>query len=252
VLPEYGIGSDVALHRLATMLTRYGLDLSHPHATAHLQPPPLAVAVAADALATAGNASLDTYDSGPATLAVEGWVVDVLTRMAGLGGDAGGVFTPGGSMSNLLALLLARVLLSGENPAAPADHSCPFREVIFCLVARFHSHIVPSLPPSARRLPFGENTREGRVYSSPNSEGTCSRLDKTPPLHQPSPNQTDNHLATHSLRYISSHSIGQFLCPFSCPRLSTAHSQSASVSLFCVATEAITALTLTRPYFPSR
>jgi L-2,4-diaminobutyrate decarboxylase len=81
VLPEYGIGSDVALHRLATMLTRYGLDLSHPHATAHLQPPPLAVAVAADAL---------------------------LTRMAGLGGDAGGVFTPGGSMSNLLALLLAR------------------------------------------------------------------------------------------------------------------------------------------------
>jgi L-2,4-diaminobutyrate decarboxylase len=107
-LPEYGTGADDALHRLATVLTRHGLDLSHPHAAAHLQPPPLAVAVAADALATAGNASLDTYDSGPATLAVEGWVVDVLIRMAGLGGDAGGVFTPGGSMSNLLALLLAR------------------------------------------------------------------------------------------------------------------------------------------------
>ncbi|MGH3789002.1 MAG: pyridoxal phosphate-dependent decarboxylase family protein [Pseudonocardiaceae bacterium] len=108
VLPEYGTGTDVALDRLATSLARHGLDLSHPHAAAHLQPPPLAVAVAADALAAAGNASLDTYDSGPATLAVEGWVVEVLTRMAGWGHDAAGVFTPGGSMSNLLALLLAR------------------------------------------------------------------------------------------------------------------------------------------------
>ncbi|MGB9278633.1 MAG: pyridoxal-dependent decarboxylase [Pseudonocardiaceae bacterium] len=107
-LPDGGIGSDAALHRLATALTRHGLDLSHPHTAAHLQPPPLAVAVAADALTTAGNASLDTYDSGPAALAVEGWVVEVLVRMAGLGGDAAGVFTPGGSMSNLLALLLAR------------------------------------------------------------------------------------------------------------------------------------------------
>ncbi len=113
-LPEYGCGPDAALHRLATALTRHGLDLSHPHAAAHLQPPPLAVAVAADALATAGNASLDTYDSGPATLAVEGWVVEVLAGMAGWGPDAGGVFTPGGSMSNLLALLLAREYAAGQ------------------------------------------------------------------------------------------------------------------------------------------
>ena len=107
-LPEYGCGPDAALHQVATALTRHGLDLSDPHAAAHLQPPPLTVAVAADALATAGNASLDTYDSGPATLAVESWVVEVLTRMAGWDSDAGGVFTPGGSMSNLQALLLAR------------------------------------------------------------------------------------------------------------------------------------------------
>jgi L-2,4-diaminobutyrate decarboxylase len=113
-LPEYGCGPDAALHQLATALTRHGLDLSHPHAAAHLQPPPLAVAVAADALATAGNASLDTYDSGPATLAVEGWVVEVLAGMAGWGPDAGGVFTPGGSMSNLLALLLAREYSAGQ------------------------------------------------------------------------------------------------------------------------------------------
>lgn len=106
-LPEHGTGPDVALNWLATAQVRYGLDLSHPHAAAHLQPPPLTVAVAADALASAGNASLDTYDSGPAALAIEGWVVEVLARLAGMGG-ASGVLTPGGSMSNLLALLLAR------------------------------------------------------------------------------------------------------------------------------------------------
>ncbi|SHG13888.1 pyridoxal phosphate-dependent decarboxylase family protein [Streptoalloteichus hindustanus] len=107
-LPRTGIGQEAALHRLARVLVGHGVDLAHPLAAAHLQPPPLTVAVAADALASAGNASLDTYDSGPATLAVERWVVAALAGLAGLGERADGVLTPGGSLSNLLALLLAR------------------------------------------------------------------------------------------------------------------------------------------------
>ncbi|KAA2262023.1 aminotransferase class V-fold PLP-dependent enzyme [Solihabitans fulvus] len=107
-MPERGVGTDAALHRLATVLVEQGIDLSHPMAAAHLQPPPLTVAVAADALASAGNASLDTYDSGPATIAVERWVVDALTSLAGFDDGADGVLTPGGSLSNLTALLLAR------------------------------------------------------------------------------------------------------------------------------------------------
>ncbi|MFD1151205.1 pyridoxal phosphate-dependent decarboxylase family protein, partial [Saccharothrix hoggarensis] len=97
-----------ALARVTAVLAAYGVDLTSPFAAAHLQPPPLAVAVAADALASAGNASLDTYDSGPAALAVERWVVAALARLAGFGADADGVFTPGGTLSNLTALLLAR------------------------------------------------------------------------------------------------------------------------------------------------
>lgn len=54
------------------------------------------------------NASLDTYDSGPSAIAVERWLIGVLTRLAGLGERADGVLTPGGSLSNLLGLLLAR------------------------------------------------------------------------------------------------------------------------------------------------
>ncbi|MDU0288076.1 pyridoxal phosphate-dependent decarboxylase family protein [Saccharothrix longispora] len=107
-LPEHGLGANAALARLTEVLAEYDVDLAHPFAAAHLQPPPLAVAVAADALAAAGNASLDTYDSGPAALAVERWVVAALTGLAGFGPGADGVFTPGGTLSNLTALLLAR------------------------------------------------------------------------------------------------------------------------------------------------
>lgn len=104
-LPEDGIGAERALHLIQQLLTDYGADLAHPFAVAHLQPLPLTVAVLADALASASNASLDTYDSGPAAIAVERWVVK---HLASLAGQKDGVFTPGGSMSNLTALLLAR------------------------------------------------------------------------------------------------------------------------------------------------
>ncbi|TWD83789.1 L-2,4-diaminobutyrate decarboxylase [Kribbella amoyensis] len=107
-VPSTGVGESAALDLIASVLAENGIDLSHPHAAAHLQPPVLQVAVDADALASASNASMDTYDSGPATLAVEQWVVRALAGLAGLGTSADGVLTPGGSISNLLAVLIAR------------------------------------------------------------------------------------------------------------------------------------------------
>jgi L-2,4-diaminobutyrate decarboxylase len=107
-VPSTGVGESAALDLIAGLLDRDGIDLSHPHAAAHLQPPVLQVAVDADALASASNASMDTYDSGPVTLEIERWVVRALATMAGFGPSADGVLTPGGSISNLLALLIAR------------------------------------------------------------------------------------------------------------------------------------------------
>ncbi|QOW02054.1 aminotransferase class V-fold PLP-dependent enzyme (plasmid) [Rhodococcus pyridinivorans] len=108
VLPDEGLGPKVALRKLTSVLMEHGIDLSHPLAAAHLQPPALAVAVAADALASASNGSLDTYDSGPSAIAIERWLIRVLIDLAGFGDRADGVMTPGGSLSNLLGLLLAR------------------------------------------------------------------------------------------------------------------------------------------------
>ncbi|MGW5849696.1 pyridoxal phosphate-dependent decarboxylase family protein [Streptomyces sp. NPDC055254] len=133
-LPAEGLGAEAALHLLATTLVEHGIDLSHPRATAHLQPPPLAVAVAADALASMTNASLDTYDSGPSAIAVERWLIGVLTHLAGLGERADGVLTPGGSLSNLLGLLLARdaaALRLGVNAREEGVAALP-GPVVFC------------------------------------------------------------------------------------------------------------------------
>ncbi|HCA85258.1 MAG TPA: aspartate aminotransferase family protein [Streptomyces sp.] len=142
-LPAEGLGTKAALRRLATVLIEHGIDLSHPRAAAHLQPPSLAVAVAADTLASAGNASLDTYDSGPSAIAVERWLIGVLTRLAGLGERADGVLTPGGSLSNLLGLLLARdaaALRRGINAREHGVAALP-GPVVFCSeLAHFSTH----------------------------------------------------------------------------------------------------------------
>lgn len=108
VAPARGIGEHIALRRVARVLDRLGVALEHPRTAAHLQTPTLAVAVAADALVSAGNASLDSYDGGPSAVGIELWVVRMLARLVGFGEHASGVLTPGGSQSNLMALLLAR------------------------------------------------------------------------------------------------------------------------------------------------
>jgi L-2,4-diaminobutyrate decarboxylase len=113
-VPSTGVGESAALDLIAGLLDAQGIDLSHPHAAAHLQPPVLQLAVDADALASASNASMDTYDSGPATLGIEQWVVRSLAGLAGFGAEADGVLTPGGSISNLLALLIARDSAAGR------------------------------------------------------------------------------------------------------------------------------------------
>ncbi|GAU67081.1 putative L-2,4-diaminobutyrate decarboxylase [Streptomyces sp. NBRC 110611] len=165
-LPAEGLGTKAALQLLTTVLVEHGIDLSHPRAAAHLQPPSLAVAVAADALANAGNASLDTYDSSASALAVERWLIAVLIRLAGLGERADGVLTPGGSLSNLLGLLLARdaaALRRGVNAREAGVAALP-GPVVFCSeLAHFSVHRACAAlglgEAAVRPLPVDEHRR---------------------------------------------------------------------------------------------
>ncbi|UED83407.1 pyridoxal phosphate-dependent decarboxylase family protein [Streptomyces profundus] len=106
-LPAEGGGRN-ALLALARAYATYTVDLADPRAAAHLQPPALGVATATDVLASAFNASVDTWDSGPYAVELESRLVRALTALAGYGPRADGVLTPGGTASNLQALLIAR------------------------------------------------------------------------------------------------------------------------------------------------
>lgn len=89
----------------------------HPGYQAHLNCPVAVAAVVGDVIATAVNSSLDTWDqSGPATH-LERRLVAWTAERLGLPDGADGIFTTGGTQSNLQALLLAR----GEALAAGAE-----------------------------------------------------------------------------------------------------------------------------------
>jgi L-2,4-diaminobutyrate decarboxylase len=111
-LPERGLGETDALAGLARLLAAGHADPGDARCAAHLHCPPLAVAVAADAVVAALNPSLDSWDQGPSSAAVEDAVVDALAELAGLDPErAGGTITTGASASTLTALLLAREAL---------------------------------------------------------------------------------------------------------------------------------------------
>src|SRR5262249_51659909 len=69
---------------------------------------PVLPALAGEVLISASNASMDSWDQAPAPSHLEQHVVESLARRFGLGPQADGIFTSGGTQSNLLGLLLAR------------------------------------------------------------------------------------------------------------------------------------------------
>ncbi|HEX2375893.1 MAG TPA: pyridoxal-dependent decarboxylase, partial [Actinomycetota bacterium] len=120
--PEEGVGLDAALGGLGRLSVRHGVDPGHPACAAHLHCQPLAAAVAAGALATATNQSLDSWDQAPVATHLERRLVAGLAARVGFDPEvAGGVVTSGATQSNLMGLLLARdaaAARSGRDVAA--------------------------------------------------------------------------------------------------------------------------------------
>lgn len=117
VIPEEGRELAAVLAEVGALAVEHAVDPAHPRCAAHLHCAPLAAAAAAEVLVGAINASLDSWDQSPVATHLEQRVVRVLARLAGLDGASrpgthvpgpDGVFTSGGTQSNLMALLLAR------------------------------------------------------------------------------------------------------------------------------------------------
>ncbi|MEU8716731.1 lysine decarboxylase DesA [Streptomyces sp. NPDC048663] len=96
------------LDELEDVYLRDAVYFHHPRYLAHLNCPVVIPAVVGEAVLSAVNSSLDTWDQSAGGTLIERKLIDWTTARIGLGEAADGVFTSGGTQSNLQALLLAR------------------------------------------------------------------------------------------------------------------------------------------------
>ncbi|GHE96573.1 pyridoxal-dependent decarboxylase [Streptomyces spiralis] len=96
------------LDELEEVYLRDAVYFHHPRYVAHLNCPVVIPAVLGEAILSAVNSSLDTWDQSAGGTLIERKLIDWTAARIGLGPAADGVFTSGGTQSNLQALLLAR------------------------------------------------------------------------------------------------------------------------------------------------
>ncbi|MGJ9411674.1 pyridoxal phosphate-dependent decarboxylase family protein [Aeromicrobium sp. CF4.19] len=134
---------DAVLAELGEVYLGDAVWFHEPTYAAHLNCPVAVPALLAEVFVSAINSSLDTWDQSAGGTLIERRLIDWTTERIGFGpaGDtaADGVFTSGGTHSNLQALLLARgeAFLSGH-----ADAAAPFAETMarFRVLASVDSH----------------------------------------------------------------------------------------------------------------
>ncbi|MEE1753737.1 pyridoxal phosphate-dependent decarboxylase family protein [Streptomyces sp. SP18CS02] len=100
--------ASAALDELEELYLRDAVYFHHPRYLGHLNCPVVIPAVLGEAVLSAVNSSLDTWDQSAGGTLIERRLIDWTTGRIGLGQAADGVFTSGGTQSNLQALLLAR------------------------------------------------------------------------------------------------------------------------------------------------
>ncbi|MGC4816606.1 pyridoxal phosphate-dependent decarboxylase family protein [Micromonospora sp. DT63] len=112
-----------ALDELEDVYLRDAVWFHHPRYLAHLNCPVVIPALLGEAVLSAVNSSLDTWDQSAGATLIERRLIDWTAARVGLGPDADGVFTSGGSQSNLQALLLAReeACAGATTPAARTE-----------------------------------------------------------------------------------------------------------------------------------
>lgn len=107
-LPEEGQGLTETIEMVAETVLRHSVGVSDPACVAHLQCPPMIPALAAEAMISATNQSMDSWDQSPAATELETRLIGTLADVFGYEDDSDGVFTSGGTQANFMGLLLAR------------------------------------------------------------------------------------------------------------------------------------------------
>ncbi|MFF7276871.1 lysine decarboxylase DesA [Streptomyces griseorubiginosus] len=111
------LDTTAVLDELEDVYLRDAIYFHHPRYLAHLNCPVVIPAVLGEAILSAVNSSLDTWDQSAGGTLIERKLIDWTTARIGLGPVADGVFTSGGTQSNLQALLLAREEAKADSSA---------------------------------------------------------------------------------------------------------------------------------------
>lgn len=138
--------TSAVLDELEEVYLRDAIYFHHPRYLAHLNCPVVIPAVLGEAVLSAVNSSLDTWDQSAGGTLIERRLIDWTNERIGLGPAADGVFTSGGSQSNLQALLLARE--EAKPGSGPGDNAAELR-----IFASEVSHF--SVKKSAKLLGLG-------------------------------------------------------------------------------------------------
>ena len=101
-----------ALEEVRTLYLDHAVGYHHPRYLAHLNCPVAIPALAAEALTASVNTAVETWDQGTSACLIEQRLIDWVTGLIGFDSPdevtPDGVFTTGGSASNLQALFTAR------------------------------------------------------------------------------------------------------------------------------------------------
>ncbi|QHP80433.1 aspartate aminotransferase family protein [Pectobacterium odoriferum] len=103
-----GLGNQAAIERAIEYFLKDSLSVHHPQCVAHLHCPSLVVSQAAEVLINATNQSMDSWDQSPSATIIEMKLIEWLRAQVGYKAGDAGVFTSGGTQSNLMGLMLAR------------------------------------------------------------------------------------------------------------------------------------------------
>ncbi len=111
--PELGDEPAEDLTSFLDELIARTLRLHDPRAMGHQDGVPLPTAALGGFISSVLNNDPSVYETGPGVLAMEQRLLEWMCRELGYGPGAGGVFTSGGSLGNLTALLAARQAKAG-------------------------------------------------------------------------------------------------------------------------------------------
>ncbi len=108
LLPARGLGFTQVLKEVQRTILPNFLRTSSTDYLAHLHSPPLLESIASELILATFNQSMDSWDQAPIATEIELQVTRALCKLYGYGPESDGIFTSGGSQSNLSALMLAR------------------------------------------------------------------------------------------------------------------------------------------------